>query len=272
MGISGIDSRAAELGWLDRLASRDTPLRRIDPRVKLLTTLAFIVVVLSYGKYQLAPLMPLAVYPAVLIALGDVPLKFIARKLLIVSPFAVFVGLFNPLLDPKTMLTVGPFEISGGWVSFASILLRFVLTVSATLALVAGTGMHNVCRGLARMGVPSVFTVQVLMLYRYLFVLVDEGARMTRARALRSVGGRGMGLRVYGAMLGSLLLRTLDRAQRVHAAMCCRGFDGRVRTIEALRLHARDAAFLAGWIGGLALLRTFDLAGLLGAIATGAGR
>ncbi len=270
--MADIDSRMAEIGWLDRLASRDTPLHRIDPRAKLLTTLAFIVAVLSYGKYQLAPLMPLAIYPAVLIALGDVPLKFIARKLLIVSPFAIFVGLFNPLLDRQTMLTVGPLEISGGWVSYASILMRFVLTVSATLALVAGTGIHNVCRGLERLGVPSVFTVQVLLLYRYLFVLVNEGARMSRARALRSAGSRGMGLRVLGAMLGSLLLRTLDRAQRVHAAMCCRGFDGHVRTIEALRLRARDAAFLVGWLGVLALLRAFDLAGLLGAIATGGGR
>jgi len=267
-----IDTRAAEIGWLDRLAERDTPLHRIDPRAKLLTTLAFIVVVLSYGKHQLAPLMPLAVYPAVLIALGDVPLKFIARKLLIVSPFVLFVGLFNPLLDRQTMLTVGPLEISGGWVSYASILLRFVLTVSATLALVAGTGIHNLCRGMERLGVPSVFTVQVLMLYRYLFVLVSEGSRMSRARALRSAGGRGMGPRALGAMLGSLLLRTLGRAQRVHAAMCCRGFDGHIRTIEALRLRARDVAFLAGWLGTLAMLRAFDLPGLLGAVATGGGR
>ncbi len=270
--MADIDSTMAEIGWLDRLSSRDTPLHRIDPRVKLLTTLAFIVVVLSYGKYQLAPLMPLAIYPAVLIALGDVPLKFIARKLLIVSPFAIFVGLFNPLLDRQTMLTVGSLEISGGWVSYASILIRFVLTVSATLAMVAGTGLHNVCRGLERLGVPSVFTVQVLMLYRYLFVLVNEGAAMSRARALRSVGNRGMGLRACGAMLGSLLLRTLDRAQRVHTAMCCRGFDGHVRTIEALRLSVVDAVFLAGWLGTLAMLRVFDLAGLLGAAATGAGR
>jgi cobalt/nickel transport system permease protein len=78
-----------------------------------------------------------------------------------------------------------------------------------------------------------------------------------------------MGLRVHGTMLGSLLLRTLDRAQRVHSAMCCRGFDGHVRTIEPLRFATRDAAFLAGWLGVLTLLRVLDLAGMLGAIATG---
>jgi len=55
-------------------------------------------------------------------------------------------------LDRQTILTLGPVAISGGWVSFASILVRFVLTVAATLALVAGTGIHGVCRGLELLG------------------------------------------------------------------------------------------------------------------------
>jgi cobalt/nickel transport system permease protein len=267
--MAGIDSKAGEIGWLDRLASRDTPLHRIDPRAKLLATLAFIVTVLSYGKYQITPLLPLAAYPLVLMAVGDVPARFVIRKLLIVSPFAVFVGMFNPLFDRHTIMTIGPVHVAGGWVSCASILMRFALTVGATLAMIAGTGIHNVCRGLERLGVPSVFTVQVLMLYRYLFVLVEDGTRMVRARAMRSVGRRGLGPRVYGAMLGSLLLRTLDRAQRVHAAMCCRGFDGHVRTLESLHLRIGDVLFVAGWVTFFVLLRVFDLAGLLGSLVTG---
>jgi len=270
--MANIHIKAAEIGWLDSLASRDTPLGRIDPRVKLVTTLAFIVTVLSYGKYQIAALLPLAVYPLVLMGMGDVPARFLIRKLLIASPFAIFVGLFNPLLDRQPVLTLGSHAIAGGWVSYAAILLRFVLTVSAALAMMAGTGIYNICRGMERLGVPSVFTVQVLLLYRYLFVLVDEGLRMVRARALRSAGNRGLGFAVYGAMLGSLLLRTLDRAQRVHAAMCCRGFDGHVRTIQSLRLRGSDVVFLVGWVGLFVMLRLIDVAGLLGALLTGAGR
>ena len=269
--MANIDIKAAEIGWLDRLARRDTSLQRIDPRAKLVTTLAFIVVVVSYGKYQVAALFPLAVYPLVLMAMGEIPSRFIVRKLLIASPFAIFVGLFNPLLDREAVLTIGHYAIAGGWVSYASILLRFVLTVSATMAMVAGTGIHNVCRGMERLGVPSVFTVQVLMLYRYLFVLVSEGTRMAQARALRSVGNRGMGLGIYGTMLGSLLLRTLDRAQRVHTAMCCRGFDGHVRTTQTLHLRPADVLFTAGWLALFILLRVFDVAGLMGTLVTGGG-
>ena len=71
--MANIDIKAAEIGWLDRLARRDTSLQRIDPRAKLITTLAFIVVVVSYGKYQVAALFPLAVYPLVLMAMGEIP-------------------------------------------------------------------------------------------------------------------------------------------------------------------------------------------------------
>jgi len=268
-----IASHIAEIGWLDSLSRQDTPLHRIDPRAKLLATLAFIVVVLSYGKYELAPLMPLAVYPIALAAMGGVPARFILRKMLIVSPLAVFVGLFNPLLDREPVLWLAGVAVSGGWVSFASILMKFALTVSASLAMVAATGIHGVCRGLEALGVPTAMTVQVLMLYRYLFVLADEALRMARARALRAAGNRRMGgFRAGGAMLGSLLLRTLDRAARVHAAMCCRGFDGRVRTAEPMRFGWASAAFLAGWAGVLALLRWVDVAELVGSALTGDAR
>jgi cobalt/nickel transport system permease protein len=269
--MTRIDAGASEIGWLDQLASRDTPLRRVDPRIKLLTTLLYIALVVSYGRYELVPLLPLAAYPLILAAMGDVPARFIFRKLLIASPFAIFVGMFNPLLDRQPIVLFGHVAVAGGWISFASILLRFALTVSATLVLIAGTGMHDLCRGMQRLGVPSVFTVQVLMLHRYLFVLVDDGQRMVRARALRAVGGQGMGLRVYAAMLGSLLLRTLDRAQRIHVAMRCRGFDGQVRSMQTLRLRAADIGFFVCWSAVLLSFRLLGVADVLGnLLSTGA--
>ena len=65
----------------------------------------------------------------------------------------------------------GPLGISGGWISFLSILLRCVLTVWVAMILVATTGFHAMCSGLERMGVPNVFVVPLLLVHRYLFVL-----------------------------------------------------------------------------------------------------
>ena len=82
-------------------------------------------------------------------------------------------------------------------------MLRFLLTASAALVLTATTSFNGVCLALERLRVPDVFVTQLLLLYRYIFVLADEALRMARARSLRAVGRRGMGLRVYAQILGS---------------------------------------------------------------------
>ncbi len=108
--------------------------------------------------------------------------------------------------------------------------------------------------------------VQLLLLYRYLFVLTEEAARLVRARALRSFGRRGMGVRVYGSMVGHLLLRTLDRARRIHRAMLARGFDGEIRTLRPLRIGAAEVAFVLGWSAVFLALRWVNLPRLLGSL------
>ena len=244
--MSRIDAALHELRSLEALAARDTPLARIDPRAKVLATMAFIVAVVSFDRYSVAALLPLALFPAALAALGEVPAAPLARKLLAAAPFAVFVGIFNPLLDRAPMLAYGNLAIAAGWVSFASILVRFALTVGAALVLVAATGMHPLCAALGRLGVPQVFTVQLLFLFRYAFVLGAEASRMTVARELRSCG-RGMALAAYGPLLGHLLLRAFERAQRIHWAMLARGFDGELRSLRTLRWATRDTIFVLGW-------------------------
>lgn len=257
-------SSLLDVTYLDTLSYQDTPVHRLDPRVKLLTTLLFIVCVVSFNKYELSALLPFVIYPVVLVALGNLPLGYLVKKVLLAAPFALLIGLFNPLLDRAVLIHMGPVEISGGWVSFASIMVRFVLTVSAALILVASTGFNAVCVALEKMGAPAAFTVQLLFLYRYIFVLADEALRVVRARSLRSFGGRGMELKVFSLMIGQLLLRTLDRAQRIHRAMRCRGFDGEIRTVRRLRLGYRDLLFLVGCSALFLFMRLHDVPRWLG--------
>ena len=259
-----IEAILFDLGRLDRLAYRDTPVHRLDPRAKLLVTLAFLICVVSFDHYAVAGLLPYLFYLVVVIILAELPVAYLARKLLLVAPFALLVGAANPYFDTAPMLRFGSFTITGGWLSYASILLRFLLTVSAALVLIATTSFHEVCVALRRIGVPSAMTVQLLLAYRYLFVLVNEGARMTRARTLRSFGKRGMGPGVYASLLGHLLLRTIDRAQRVHRAMLARGFGGELHSMKILRFRPVDLAYLAGWSLLFLLLRLVDLPQWLG--------
>jgi cobalt/nickel transport system permease protein len=265
-----LDAALNDLRSLDALAARDTALSRRDARAKLLVTLAFIVTVVSFDRYRVAALLPLLLFPAVLADRGEVPARTLARALALAAPFVLMVGLFNPLLDRTPMLHLGGLAVSGGWVSFAAVLLRGALTVSAVAVLVAGTGMPRLCAALARLGAPRVFTVQLLLLHRYVFVLAGEAVRLVNAYQLRAGTARRPGLRLYAQLTGQLLLRAFDRAQRVHQAMLARGFDGELRVADPLRWQPADTAFVAGWCAFFVLVRAVDLPLALGRLLTGA--
>ncbi|ALC15429.1 cobalt ABC transporter, permease protein CbiQ [Desulfuromonas soudanensis] len=266
--MAKIETAFFDIGTLDTLAGGDTPLHRLDPRAKLVTTLVFVVTVVSFGRYQIAALLPFALFPMALILRGELPAGYLGKKLLIAAPFAFFVGILNPWLDPAPLLHFGGVTVSGGWVSFASILLRFGLTVSAALVLIATTSFAGVCMALEKLGAPKIFALQLLFLYRYLFVLVDEGQRLVRARALRSFAGRGMGMKIFGHLIGQLLLRTVDRAQRIHLAMLCRGFDGDIRLLRRSHIGRPEVIFTLGWSAAFIALRLFNLPHLLGTLLT----
>lgn len=266
--MSRIDDALRDLTTLDALALQVTAWGRFDPRAKIITTFAFILTVASFDRYAVAALLPFGLFPVISAALGAVPFRLILRKLIIASPFALTIGLFNPFIDHTPMLVIYGIEISGGWLSFCSLMIRFVLTVSAALILVGGTGFHTVCVGLSQLGVPQVFTNQLLFLYRYTHVLSSEAARMNAARELRASGNR-MGLAIYGSLLGHLLLRALERAQRIHLAMVSRGFNGKLHTSKPLRWHTADTALLLGCGAYLILARSQDLSQMLGKLLTG---
>ena len=119
------------------------------------------------------------------------------------------------------------------------------------------------------LGVPRALVTQLLVLLRYLFVLGEETVRMDRGRRQRSFGRSGLGLVHAGPFLGTLLVRSWDRADRVHRAMKARGFDGSLPDPHPGRAGLREALFVLGWGALLALFRLVDVPAFLGRLATG---
>jgi cobalt/nickel transport system permease protein len=145
-------------------------------------------------------------------------------------------------------------------------MLRFILTVGAALILIATTSFPGICNALDRLKVPRLFVVQLMFLYRFVFLLTEEALRIVRARSMRGFGKKGPDLKLFVQMIGLLFLRTLGRAERVYLAMCNRGFDGEIRTIKRLKFTLRDAAFLALYFLLFVLFRFYDVSGHLGAL------
>jgi cobalt/nickel transport system permease protein len=267
--MRSIDGAVRDFRNLDQLAAGDTAIHRLDARAKVLATLVFIVAVVSFGKYELSAMLPFFIFPAIIMALANLPVRAIGRKIVIVLPFALVVGLFNPLIDREILVRIGGFGVSGGWISCASIVVRATLTVGAALILVGVTGFTAICRAMESLGMPQVFAVQLLFLHRYIFVLTEEGARASRARELRSFGNKGKGLTTYGSMVGHLLLRTWLRADRIHMAMLARGFTGEFHTRQASHFGWAEFRFLLGWSALFIFLRLQNASQLLGSLVSG---
>ena len=267
--MSSIEGAILDFKRLDLLATGDTGLHRLDARAKVLVTAAFVLLVISNDRYELSALFPFFIFPAAMIAAGNLPFSYIARKILLLCPFVIAVGIFNPLIDRAVMLHLGPVAISGGWLSFFSIITRSILTVGSAFILLALTGFTGVCRALEQLGMPRPFAVQLLFLYRYIFVLAEEGGRAVRARQLRSCGKKGMGMGSFGTLTGHLLLRTWQRAERVHIAMLSRGFDGIFRSGRQTSFGMRELFFVAGWSAFLIFLRAVNLTEIIGTLVTG---
>jgi cobalt/nickel transport system permease protein len=258
--------------FLDELAGKQTAIHKLHPLAKLLTTVIYLIVVVSFGKYEISVLLPLILYPVIIIALAEIPLLPILKRMLLVAPLAVGIGAFNPLFDHSIIFALGGLQLSGGWISFFSILIKFVLTVLAAFILIATTGMDRIASALRMLRVPRIFVLQLLLTYRYISVLMEEAARTMLAYSLRDPFHKGIRPGVWGSLAGNLLLRTYDRAQRLHQAMVQRGFEGEYNTGSNRRIRMKDMLYLSGWVLFFLSVRYYNIPSYIGFMITGVGK
>ncbi|PKM51131.1 MAG: cobalt ECF transporter T component CbiQ [Firmicutes bacterium HGW-Firmicutes-7] len=254
---------------LDALGEEKSTVHALHPLAKLFVTLVFLIIVISFSKHEISALLPMVLFPTIIITLADLPVLPLMKRVLIVLPLVIGIGIFNPLLDHRPMVSLGAITLSYGWISFISIMIKCLLTVITSLILIATTGMTNIALALRKLKVPKIFVLQLLLTYRYITVLMEEVILTTTAYALRSSGIKGIHFKHWGSLLGQLLIRTIDRAQRVYTSMCCRGFDGNYNTGTMPTLVAKDYIFMLFWTLFFIITRSFNLPMLLGTILTG---
>jgi cobalt/nickel transport system permease protein len=106
--------------------------------------------------------------------------------------------------------------------------------------------------------------IQLLFLYRYLFVLLEESLRMIRAREARSFGKKGKEMKTFVRLISVLLIRSVERAERIYQAMVSRGFRGEIRVLKRHRLRYYDILFAIISISMFYLFRNFDIVNFIG--------
>lgn len=253
--------------FLDPYQTGSSLVHRLDPRVKLILAVAFILAnaLIPSGAWAIYLLMlTLSLSGAVLSELG---VGFVLKRAFLALPFvlAAFPLLFT--VPGPTAFSVGSVQISMiGLERFASIALKSWISVQAAILLATTTQFPDLLQAMRALRLPRLLVAIIGLMWRYIFVIVDEVLRMLRARAarsgvsvdasLRSGGSVVWRARVTGGMAGSLFLRSLERSDRIYAAMVARGYDGEVRSFPLPPLSTVNWLVLGGGLFVLMILVT----------------
>ncbi|WP_163195061.1 cobalt ECF transporter T component CbiQ [Clostridium thermarum] len=266
--MADVISTIHNMRLMDELASKDTFIHRLHPLIKLVTTLVYLTGLISMGRYEVMGLIPFILYPVLIFSLADLPMAPILKRILLVEPLIIGIGILNPIFDNYTLM-FGGITISRGWITFVSIFIKCGLTVTASILLVATTGMDKLAAAMRMLRIPKIFVLQLLLTYRYISVLIEEVSRMLRAYFLRAPGQKGIEMKAWGTFAGQLLLRTLDRAQRVYEAMSLRGFNGDFNVGRIEKAVGKDYIYLTLWCIFFIIARLYNIPMIIGSLFTG---
>jgi cobalt/nickel transport system permease protein len=260
--------------FLDPYRPRLSPVHAFDPRLKLVLVLVFIFTnaLLPVGAWPVYILM-FALILAMTI-LSELGVGYVLKRSALALPFVLAALPLLFTVPGKSLLSfsLGTWDLTlsqPGLERFVSIALKSWISVQAAILLASTTSFPDLLLAMRAIKIPRLLVSVFGLMWRYLFVLVDEALRLIRARTARSGQSTLPGLktggkliwraRVTGGMAGSLFLRGIERSDRIYMAMLARGYDGEVRISSTPKVNPFDWIALAGGVVILGLLLGFGI-------------
>ena len=250
-----------EHSFLDELSVIDSPIHRLEARTKIVAFTALILAAVFLPPELTWPFAGYLGFLAALIALARLPLLPLLKRTAVFGPFILTAVLLLPFTrqgngEVALAIPIGPLQVRiyrAGLLSAKGVLLKSLISAFSVILLVSTTSFSRLLRALERMHFPRLLLTVMALLYRYLFLLLGEFLRLTRASRARNweAGSLRIRLRAIGGILGSLFLRTYGRGERVYTAMLARGYDGHFRTLTETSLSRRDYAAMAGLLAAV---------------------
>jgi len=255
--------------FLDPYRPRNSPVHRFDPRLKLVLTVIYILTctLIPTGAWPIYFLLFALILSAEI--LSELGVTHVLKRSALALPFVLAALPLILTIPGSTIFTLpfGPWQLSPtypGLERFISITVKSWLSVQAAILLAASTPFPDLLVAMRSIGVPRLLVSIFGLMWRYLFVLVDETIRLLRARSARSgqsdrpgtkSGGRlAWRARVTGGMAGNLFLRAFERSDRIYMAMVSRGYDGESRTLPLPSIQPTQWLLLAGSLSVLGIL------------------
>jgi len=207
---------------------------KLDPRARVVVAFLFACTVVSLNGFIALGLSVLT--GAFLLSSAGLPAKSTLKKVMTMDGFIIFLICMLPFTTPgETWFTIGPFEgTKEGVFKAIEITLKANAVVMALLALVGTIDAIVLGHALNRLRVPENLVHLMLFSVRYIDVLKQEYFRLRTAMKARCFkpGNNAHTYRSIGYLLGMLLVRSIERSERILEAMKCRGFQGKFYLLD----------------------------------------
>jgi len=231
-------------------------LHRLDPRVKIVAGTAFsFLVALSERP---GTLLPAAGFSLVLLLAARLPAGEVFKRLAVVNGFILFLWLILPwTVAGETLYVAGPLKVSREGIHLAALItLKCNTILMAFLAFFSTDSPFTLFHALSHLHVPNKIVQLFFFCGRYIHLFMNEYQRLRTAMKIRGFQPRTNvhTYRSYGYLVGMLLVRSVDRSERIYRAMLCRGFAGEYPTFVDFRVRRADWLFAAFFSGLLLLL------------------
>ena len=224
--MKNVKNNLKDFKHVDHESRAGSILSDINPLIKLLLTFAVLILIVTRGKYDIRGLILVSVLPICAFIIGDLSIKTAAKRLKVVIPFVLLMGVLEPFFNKVPMEITDGIIVRAGFVSGLVLIIKAFLAVIAGYILIATTPIEEICYALRKIKVPKTLVIVILLVYRYMGILMSEGRRITTSYELRAPGHKGIEYRVWGSFLGQMLIRSIDRAESLYQSMKLRGFDG----------------------------------------------
>lgn len=217
-------------------------LQRLDPRIKIIIVLLFSVLTAVSQKFTVL----LLAFSISLIAIlaGHIPLKELIKRLIPVNTLILFLWLFLPFtFKGTTLFTLFGWPITREGIEFAAMIsVKSNVIMLILIALILSTPIVTIAHAMHELKVPKKIVHLFFFTLRYIHVIHNEYTRVLNSMKIRSFKPKTdfHTYRTYAYMIGMLLIRSLDRAQRVHNAMKCRGFNGTLYSLSNFSIQKTD--------------------------------
>ena len=227
-------------------ASSNSLIYRLDPRVKVVVVFLFSVVVAVSNQFVvLVCALGLGLWP---VLLARVPIGQLGRRLVPVNAFILFLWLFLPFtLQGEPLFSVGPLVGTDEGVLYAArISIKSNAIMVMLIALVASTSILTLGHAMHELRVPGKIVYLLFFAYRYIHVIHRQYLRLVSAMKVRGFrpGTNMHTYKAFACLVGMLLVRSCDRAERVRNAMLCRGFRGKLYSLSQFSLKTSDVISL----------------------------